>query len=104
MSRLVLALDVEYIFKYLLNRISFGHETRSANSNRQSFFEMFYLNNPFFPGAANLYPLKTSENLWFSDVVREYKKGTLGRNRLRLRFLIQAFFNLPTYCNFINQL
>ena len=40
------------------------------------------LNNPkIYPFQANvpfLYPLKTSENVWFSDFFSEYKNGTLS--------------------------
>ena len=38
--------------------------------------------NPFQANAPILYPLKTSENLWFSGVFRGYKMGTLARNGL----------------------
>ena len=31
--------------------------------------------NPFAPNAPFLYPLKTSENVTFSDVFRGYRKG-----------------------------
>ena len=34
--------------------------------------------NPLRPGFPILNYLKTSENLWFSDVFRGYTKGTLG--------------------------
>ena len=34
-------------------------------------------------GVSFLCPLKTSENLWFSDVFRGYKKGTPGSNGLK---------------------
>ena len=36
--------------------------------------------NPFQANVPFLYPLKTSENLWFSDVSRGYRKGTLAWN------------------------
>ena len=39
--------------------------------------------NPFLANFPILYPLKTPENLWFSGVFREYKMGTLARNRLK---------------------
>ena len=38
--------------------------------------------NPFLTNAPILYPLKTPENLWFSDAFRGYKMGTLARNGL----------------------
>ena len=34
--------------------------------------------NPVLPNVLFLYSLKTSENLWFFEVFRGYKKGTLG--------------------------
>ena len=34
--------------------------------------------NPFQENALFLCPLKTSENLWSSDVFRRYRKGTLA--------------------------
>ena len=36
--------------------------------------------NPFSANALLLYPLKTSENLQFSDVFREYRSGTSVEN------------------------
>ena len=38
--------------------------------------------NPFAPNARFLYPLKTSENLRFSDVFRGKRKGVLETNGL----------------------
>ena len=35
-------------------------------------------NNPFSPGIPFLYPLKTSEDLWFSEGFRGYRNGTLA--------------------------
>ena len=40
--------------------------------------------NPFSTNVPLLYPLKTSENLRFSDVFRGYRSGTLVKNGLRL--------------------
>ena len=34
--------------------------------------------NPFHTNVPFLYPLKTLENLWFSDVFRGYRNGTLA--------------------------
>ena len=42
--------------------------------------------NPLLPGVSFLHPLKTSENLSFSDVSRGYKKGTPDSNRLTLDY------------------
>ena len=36
--------------------------------------------NPFLANVPLLYPLKTSENLRFSDVSRGYRSGTLVKN------------------------
>ena len=43
---------------------------------RENFLNHFTQNVPF------LYPIKISENLWFSDVFRGYKTGTLALNGL----------------------
>ena len=40
--------------------------------------------NPFSTSVLLLYPLKTSENFWFSHVFRGYRSGTLVENRLKL--------------------
>ena len=57
----------------LFNRLTlgFGH-IRELN--------LFQANAPF------LYPLKTSENLWFSDVFRRYRKETLTWNLIADNF------------------
>ena len=39
--------------------------------------------NPFLANVPILYPLKTSETLWFSGVFRGYKMGTLAGNGLK---------------------
>ena len=44
--------------------------------------EKLYAINPLHPGVAFLYPLKTSENLRFSDVFRGYRKATPDCNGL----------------------
>ena len=38
--------------------------------------------NPFSTNIPFLYPLKASENLWFSNIFRGYKSGTLVENGL----------------------
>ena len=42
--------------------------------------------NPFHADVIFLYPLKTSENLWFSDVFREYRNGTIAWQGLKIFF------------------
>ena len=39
--------------------------------------------NPLESNVTFLYPLKTSENLWFSDVFRGYRNVTLDSNGLK---------------------
>ena len=39
---------------------------------------MHYPFNPFKPDVPFQYSLKTSENLWFSDVFRGYRNGILN--------------------------
>ena len=34
--------------------------------------------NPFYPYVPFLYPLKTPENQWFSDIFKGYENGALG--------------------------
>lgn len=41
------------------------------------------LSNPFLPNVSVLYSLATVENQTFSNVLRGYKKETLGRNGLK---------------------
>ena len=43
-----------------------------------------------------LFPLKTSENVWFSDVFRGYRNETLGENRLRLTLKRYALISTNT--------
>ena len=55
-----------------------------------NFLKSFQANVPF------LYPLKTSENLWFSDVCRGYRNGTLASNgsNFHLRIVSKNFCSL----------
>ena len=39
----------------------------------------------FQPNVPFLNPLKTSENLWFSDIFRGYRNETLGENGVKLQ-------------------
>ena len=39
---------------------------------------MYTMINPFLVNAQFLHTLKTQENLWFFDVFRKYKNGTLA--------------------------
>ena len=43
------------------------------------FFEKNSYVNTFLSNVPFSHPLKPSENLWFSDVFRGYKMGTLGK-------------------------
>ena len=45
-------------------------------TEKNDVFNLFHANGLFW------YPLKTSENLWFSDVFRGYQKRQLAWNRL----------------------
>ena len=53
--------------------------------------------NPFHANFPFLYPLKTSENLWFSDVFRGYTNETLARKALQgfkmyiIHFVLKSF-------------
>ena len=48
---------------------------------------------------SHLIPLKTSVNLWFSDIFRRQKLEALGRNELisRKKNLLQAIFVYECY-------
>ena len=48
--------------------------------------------NPFSTNVPLLYPLKTSENLWFSDVFRGYGSGTLVENGLNTINRVKIYF------------
>ena len=64
--------------------------------------------NPFCTNVLFLYPLKTSQNLWFSDVFREYRNGTLAWKGLIWKYclvgsnLSQMFYNPATAINFVH--
>ena len=45
-----------------------------------------------------LYPLKLRGNLWFSDIFREYKRGTLGRNKSSFLTHFSPMFLFCTPC------
>ena len=52
--------------------------------------QYYYTNipiNSFLVSVPILYPLKTLENIWFSDVFRECKLGTSTRSVLNLSFI-----------------
>ena len=46
--------------------------------------------NPFLPTCLFLYPLKTSENLWFSDVFRGYRKRPVTWNEFKCSWKIHC--------------
>ena len=50
--------------------------------------------NSFFATDLFLYPLKTSENLWFSNNFRGYRKGPVAWNRLKEQWfaIIYTYF------------
>ena len=58
----------------------FLYGPRRITSNTATFYAVYP--NLFQVNVVFLYPLKTSENLWFSDVFRGYRKGTLTWNGL----------------------
>ena len=59
---------------------------------------MEYWLNPYSPNVTFLYPLKTLENLRFSDVFRGYRNVTLGEYGLKLANKIPIFF--PIFIQF----
>ena len=61
------------------------HKLRKCKRFREKFnldFGPKNVLNPFSTNVALLYPLKTSENLWFSDVFRGYGKRSEACNGL----------------------
>ena len=52
--------------------------------------------NPFVPKAPFLYPLKTSENLGFSDASRGLRKSALGTNELNNLEDILNYYHILT--------
>ena len=40
-------------------------------------------------------PLKKTENLWFSDVFKGYRNGTLSENEIRVFFYQENFHKQP---------
>ena len=64
------------IFKHVIAYYIMHEHNR--NITKQIHFDF----NPLQPRVAFLYPLKTSENLCFSDVFKRYRKATPGCNRL----------------------
>ena len=64
----------------------------------------------FYSNVLFLYPLKTTENLWFSEVFKKYRKRTLCQNELNVQSVIkdknqfntlifyQAFIKLNYFC------
>ena len=67
--------------------ISFTFSSKYLEENHLPCLPLFMFLPPkfinlFFPDAPFLYPLKTLENLRFSDVFRRLRKDALGTNRL----------------------
>ena len=57
-------------------------------------FDQRVTGNPFSINAPLLYPLKTSENMRFSDAFRGYRRGKLVENRLKYKVLLKSWFYL----------
>ena len=56
------------------------------------FLKIFFIFNPFHATDFFLYPLKTSENLWFSNVFRGYRERPVTWNGLKA-FVEMIFFS-----------
>ena len=50
-----------------------------------------FLFNRFTTNVPLLCPLKISENLWFSDIFREYRSGTFVENELMIKYQNESF-------------
>ena len=57
-------------------------------------FRQYTFINPFHATGLFWYPLKTSENLWFSDVFRGYRKRPVARNGLKTWSFRALFLNI----------
>ena len=64
--------------------------------------------NPFYATGLFLYPLKKTENLWFSDVLRWYRKRLVAQNELITRcehvfgvLTARSYINLVSYSFFL---
>ena len=55
-----------------------------------------------FDSVPFLYPLKTSENLWFFEVFKGYRNGTLDKNGLNSYKILT--FGKPVRYDFVNKL
>ena len=58
----------------------FSATNESKNIKYRDLVDLF---NPFYATGLFLYPLKASENLWFSDVFKKYRKRPVAWNGLR---------------------
>ena len=56
--------------------------------------QKFHQNNPFHKTAPYLYSLKTSENLWFFDVFRGYRKRIVAQIGLIRKYVWDILLNL----------
>ena len=54
--------------------------------------------NSSLPNVPFLHPLKTSENLWFSDVFRGYRNRALGKNGLLCTLTMHPYYG-PKHCS-----
>ena len=77
-----------YIFKFLFCIRSAWKLSRCFLFTFSSSFKSFSTNVPL------LYPLKTSENLWFSNVSRGYRSGTLVENGLIIHITLFAWIHM----------
>ena len=48
--------------------------------------------DPFHATGLSLYPLKISENLWFSDFFRDYRKKLVG-HEIRMKLVKKSYWN-----------
>ena len=89
----VLSCEIKEIFKSIYFeehlRTTASEVSNSKWMDSTPFVFIFHI-NPFHANVPFLCPLKTSENLWFSDVFRGYRNGTLAwkgliRQRVNIR-------------------
>ena len=67
------------VYNFATELEQFYHVNKN-NSQSESTIDTL---NPFLVNVLFLHPLKTSENLWFSNIFRGYRNGTLLWNGLK---------------------
>ena len=70
-----------------------GTKLRNTSHLCDYYFHNFcrHFINPFYATFLFLHPLKTSKNLWFSDIFRRYRKRSVTCNGLKTTYIQRNF-------------